>query len=85
MMTRRGDLQMQFDTPDKAALRALDATFTINDGETATITGEMTVEIVRPGENRFRLTVTFPGGEEFVVNLSRSQTLEQLGVEADKS
>ena len=41
---------MRFDGRDKAALRALDD-FTISaDGETATVTGEMELEIVRPAD-----------------------------------
>ena len=39
---------MRFDEQDKRALRALDSDFTIStDGETATVAGEMEIEIVR--------------------------------------
>ena len=59
---------MRFDEQDKRALRALDSDFTISaDGETATVTGEMEVKIIRPaddGGNQFWLTIQLPGGEE---------------------
>jgi hypothetical protein len=68
----------------KHALRALDE-FTIDsDGETATITGEMKVVVVRPAADdgvRFLLTLQFPGGEELEVRIARTQLLEQLGIE----
>ena len=72
---------MRFDDQDKAALRALDD-FTISaDGETATVAGEMEIEIVRlahDGGDRLRLTITLPGGEEFAVRVFRS------AIEADE-
>jgi hypothetical protein len=80
---------MQFDAQDKAALRALDDTFTISaDGETASITGEMEVTIVRPADDggaRFWLTIRLPGGEELDVRIARAQLLQQLDIEADES
>ena len=50
---------------ERAALRALDDTFTISDadGETAVVEGEMEVEIVRftsDGVDQFRLRFNFP-------------------------
>jgi hypothetical protein len=52
-----------------AALQALDDIFTsfCSDGEVATITGEIEVEMVRPVDDQFLLTIVFPGGAEFVV------------------
>ena len=70
---------MRFDDQDKAALRALDV-FTISaDGETATVAGEMEIEIVRlahDGGDRLWLTITLPGGEEFAVRVFRSALVE---------
>jgi hypothetical protein len=78
-----------FDTQDKAALRALDDDFVISaDGETARITGEMEVVIVRPADDggaRFWLTITFPNNETLDVRIRRAQLLERLDVEADES
>jgi hypothetical protein len=58
---------LQFDDQDKRALRALDADVAISaDGETATVAGEMGIEIVRPaddGGDRLWLTITLPGGK----------------------
>ena len=72
---------MLFRSQDKAALRALDD-FTISaDGETATVAGEMEIEIVRvahDGGDRLWLTITLPGGEEFAVRVFRS------AIEADE-
>ena len=77
---------LQFDAQDQAALQALDSDITISaDGEVATVTGEMEVEVVRPvddGGNRFRLTITFPNGEELEVRIARSQLLEQLDIKS---
>jgi hypothetical protein len=39
---------MRFDEQDKRALRALDEFNISADGETATVTGEMAVTVVRP-------------------------------------
>jgi hypothetical protein len=80
---------MRFDDQDKAALRKLDDDFTFsNDGETASITGEMTVVIVRPADDggaRLWLTIAFPNNETLDVRIARGQLLEQLDVEADES
>jgi hypothetical protein len=74
--------RVRFDSDDEAALRALDPDFSIAaDGEVATSVGD--IEIVRVGGDRFQLTVTFPGGEKFLISLSRDQTLRQLGVCAE--
>ena len=79
---------LQFDAQDRAALAALDE-FTISaDGETARVTGEMEVVIVRPADDggaRFRLTIKSPGGEELEVRIARAQLLEQLDIEAGES
>ena len=79
---------MRFDEQDKRALRALDSDFTIStDGETATVAGEMEIEIVRvahDGGDRLWLTITLPGGEEFAVRVFRSALLEAAGIEADE-
>jgi hypothetical protein len=76
---------MQLDNQDKAALRALDADFTVDaNGEAAKITGEMQVIIIRPADNdgaQLLLTIVFPGGELFDVRLGRAQLLQQLGIE----
>ena len=56
--------------------------------ETATVVGEMEVCLVRPaddGGDRFWLTIKFPGGETLDVRIARTQLLEQLDIEADKS
>ena len=77
---------MQFDDQDRAALRKLDDGFAISaDGETASITGEMEVEIIRPahdGGTQFWLMITFPGGEELDVRIARAQLLGQLDIES---
>ena len=76
---------MRFNEQDRAALRALDD-FTISaDGETATVAGEMEIEIVRvahDGGDRLWLTITLPGGEEFAVRVFRSALLKAAGIEA---
>jgi hypothetical protein len=78
---------MKFDTQDKAALRALDTGFVLSaDGETATVAGEMEVEIVRftsDGVDQFRLRFKFPNNE-LDVKIRRSQLLQELDVEADE-
>jgi hypothetical protein len=76
---------MPFDEQDKRALRALDSDFTFSsDNETATSSGEMEVEIVRPvGGDQFWLTLKFPSGEELFVRIARAQLLQELDVEAD--
>ena len=71
---------MRLDDQDRAALRALDDAFTIStDGETATVTGEMEVVMVRPADGggaRFRrLTLKFPSGETLDVRIARAQLL----------
>jgi hypothetical protein len=80
---------MKFDAQDQAALRALDNDFTISaDGETATVTGEMEIEIIRPahdGGDQFWLTIRLPGDEKLDVIIRRAQLLQQLDVEADES
>jgi hypothetical protein len=73
--------RVRLDLQDKAALRALDSDFVIAaDGEVATIAGDMKVEIIRVADERYQLAINFPGGEEFIILLSRDRTLEQLGV-----
>ena len=75
--------RIQFDSQDRAALRALDNDFMIDPSEeVATSVGD--IEIVRVAGDRFQFTVTFPGGEEFLILLSRDRTLEQLGVNAEQ-
>ena len=80
---------LRLDEQDKRALRALNNDFEFNiDGETATVTGKMEVEIVRPADDggaRFWLTIRFPSGETLDVRIRRAQLLEQLDVEADES
>ena len=77
---------LRFDAQDRAALRALDNDFTISaDGETATVTGEMEVVMVRPADDggaRFRLTLKFPSGETLDMRIARAQLLEQLDIES---
>ena len=75
---------MQFDDQDRAALRTLDKDFLIVDGVTATATGEMELEIVRPDGDQFLLTLTLPAGEKLDVRIRRAQLLEQLNIETDK-
>jgi hypothetical protein len=74
---------MPFDAQDKAA--PLDDTFTISaDGETATVTGEMEVEIVRPADDggaRFWLTIRFPSGETLDVRSWSSSTSKRTSPE----
>jgi hypothetical protein len=73
--------RVRLDSSDKAALRALDSDFAIDaGGEIATIAGDMKVEIVRVTDERYQLAITFPNDQEFIILLSRSRTLEQLGV-----
>jgi hypothetical protein len=72
---------VQFDSSDKAALHKLDSDFTIDaGGESATIAGDMKIEIIRIAGERYQLVINFPGGMEFPILLSRSQTLKQLSV-----
>ena len=63
----------RLDAQDRAALRALDDGFVISaDGETATVTGEMEITVVRPADDggaRFWLTIRFPSGEELDVRI----------------
>ena len=74
-------MTMRFDDLDRRALRALDTDFAIDDsGEVATVAGEMKIELARTADDRLRLTIEFPGGEEFAVLLSRQRTLEQLNI-----
>jgi DNA repair exonuclease SbcCD ATPase subunit len=74
--------RVRLDLQDKAALRALDSDFMIDPSEeVATSVGD--IEIVRVAGDRFQFTVTFSGGEKFLISLSRSRTLEQLGVRAE--
>ena len=80
--------RIRFDDQDKAAaLRALDDAFVISsDGETATVVGEMEVDVVRPADDggaRFWLTIKFPGGEELDVRIARAQLLDQLDIGDD--
>ena len=81
--------RLQFDTRDRAALAALDTDFLINPSdEHASISGEMEITVERLADdagNQFLLTITFPGGEQLEVRLRRTQLLDQLDVEADKS
>jgi hypothetical protein len=75
--------RMQLDNQDRAALRALDDFVIDADGETATVTGEMEVVIVRPADDggaRFRLTLKFPNGEPLAVRIARVQLLRELDV-----
>src|SRR5258708_4600667 len=57
---------MRFDTQDRAVLAALDNDFKISiDGETATVTGEMKLTVVRladDGADRLWLTLTVENG-----------------------
>jgi hypothetical protein len=76
---------VQLDNQDRAALAIL-AEFEIsNDGKTAVASGTMEVEIVRPADDRLRLTIEFPSDEKFVIWLSRAQTLKQLNIADDES
>ena len=76
---------MRFDEQDKAALAALDRDFVISaDGETATVSGEMEVEIVRPADDggaRFWLTIRFPSGETLDVRSWSSSTSKRTSPE----
>jgi hypothetical protein len=80
---------MPLDDQDKAALRVLDDFTVSDDGKTATLAGEMKVEIVRPvpinGRDQFWLTISLPGGEEFAVKMPRTDLLEAAGIEADEA
>jgi hypothetical protein len=80
---------MRLDDQDKRALHALDDTFTVNNnGEVASITGEMEITIIRPADDggaRFWLTIRFPSNETLDVRIARSQLLEQLDVGDDES
>jgi hypothetical protein len=73
--------RVRLDLQDRAALRALDSDFAIDaGGEIATIAGDIKIEIIRVAGDRFQLTITFAGDKEFLILLSRDQTLKQLGV-----
>ena len=75
--------EIRFDSQDRAALAKLDNDFAISvDGEVATISGKMEVEIMRfagDGGDQFRLRFKFPG-EPLDVGIRRTQLLEQLNV-----
>ena len=74
--------RIRFDEQDKLALATLDPDFVIDDsGEIGTISGAMEIVVVRAADDRFKLTIGFPGGEEFSIWLSRMQTMKQLGVD----
>ena len=75
---------MKLDDLDKAALATL-AEFEIsNDGTVATV-ASAEIEVVRPTDNQFKMTIRFPSDEEFIVILSREKTLEDFGIKTDKS
>jgi hypothetical protein len=78
---------MPLDRHDRAVLRALDDDFSISDdGETAKLTGQMEIEIVRPaddGGTRLRWTFKLPGGEPLTVRIARAQLLQELGIKDD--
>jgi hypothetical protein len=76
---------MQFTDKDQAALRKLDPDVEINANGTATISGEMHVEITRH-EDRFQVKFTFPnGGQQLDVAIRHSQLLRELGIENGES
>jgi len=74
---------MPFDEQDKAVLRALDGDFTIRtdgNGDTATLAGEMKIEMCRPafdGGSQFWITITLPGGDELSMTMRRDDLKEQ--------
>ena len=76
---------LRLDEQDKRALRALNNDFEFNiDGETATVTGKMEVEIVRPADDggaRFWLTIRFPSGETLDVRSWSSSTSKRTSPE----
>ena len=75
---------MKFDSLDRKILAALDDSFIVDDNnEVATITGAITIKIVRIADDRLELTIEF-SELEFPIVLSRAKTLEQLDI-ADPS
>ena len=75
----------KFTDQDIAALSALK--FAISgDNETAHRTGEMKIEVARPGNNDvFLLLITLPSGEELQLTMMRDELLESAGIEEDAS
>ena len=61
-------------------LRALADFIISDDGETATVAGEMEVEIVRPTDDQLCVTVTFPSDETLTMRFMRTQLLQELSV-----
>jgi hypothetical protein len=80
---------MQLDPTDRAMLNKLDTDFVVSaDGESATLTGEMTVTVLRSTDgngNRLRLRIQFPGGEPLDVWMLRDRLLQELAVTGPSS
>jgi len=77
--------RIPFNAQDKPALCKLDDAVTIDtNNKLAVISGMITVEIIRDGEDRFRLRFQFPG-EPLDVKIRRVQLLEQLGIAESES
>lgn len=75
---------VKFTDQDIAALSALK--FAISgDNETATYTGEMQIQVARPGDNDvLLLLITLPSGEELQLTMMRDELLESAGIEDDQ-
>jgi hypothetical protein len=80
---------MRFDPTDRAALHKLDVDFAVSaDGETATLSGLMKIEVIRSTDdngNRLRLRIRFPNDERFDVWMLRDRLLQELGVNEQSS
>ena len=77
---------MQFDDQDRQALERLGEFSISQDGETASISGDMKVAIVRPqqkGDQQLWLTLTLPGGEDLDLVMDHAMLLAAAGMGSD--
>ena len=73
-------MTLKLDALDRQMLAALDPDFAVDDNnEVATISGPITIKIVRTADDRLQLMIEF-SEQEFPILLSRSQTLRQLNM-----
>jgi len=74
---------LKFDSTDHRILNALDNSFIIDtSGEVASVSGPITIRMVRIADDRLELMIEF-SGTEFPILLSRTQTLRQLHIASE--
>lgn len=73
----------QFDEQATAAFRALQ--FQIKDGDVATLTDEVTIEVIQPEsktfDGHFMLSIALPNGAEMSFRLTRNELLRAADME----